>query len=237
MHRLRDDEILALWEAGAMLHPLDRGLAALQAGYPDAPASGFADWPLGRRNQALAALHCACFGRELQAVVTCPKCAEALEFSLDAGLIAAPGPAAPELVTAGEYSFRLPTSRDLAMVAAQQDAVAAALTLAVCCCLDARPADETARWSEVELGTIGEALAAADPMAETRLALDCPSCRHQWADNLDIAQFFWTEVDIAARGLLAAVHDLASAYGWPEHDILAMSPPRRAAYLALLGPA
>jgi predicted RNA-binding Zn-ribbon protein involved in translation (DUF1610 family) len=230
MAELTGGELLALWEEGAEMHPLDRGLLALRAGYRHEPSEGFADWPVGRRNQALAALRCASFGPELQAVVTCPGCGEALEFSFDAGVIAAPAAAAAPVVTAAGLSFRLPTSRDLAGVAGYADARRAALALVEACCLDT-----PGFWPDAVVEQAGEALAAADPMAETRLELDCPACGERWADNLDIEAFYWNDVDAAARSLMATVHALAAAYGWAERDILALSEVRRAAYVAMAG--
>ena len=47
----------------------------------------------------------------------------------------------------------------------------------------------------------GEILSAADPLAETNLALDCPSCGHQWNDVLDIGSFVWAEIEARARRL------------------------------------
>ena len=48
------------------------------------PARDLADWPLGRRNQALAELRCSCFGPRLEGWTACPRCAEKLEFQMDA---------------------------------------------------------------------------------------------------------------------------------------------------------
>jgi hypothetical protein len=61
----------------------------------------------------------------------------------------------------------------------------------------------------------------------------CPSCGHEWQSLFDIAAFFWAEIAAQARRLLREVHQLASAYGWREADILAMSARRRRAYLEM----
>jgi hypothetical protein len=42
------------------------------------------------------------------------------------------------------------------------------------------------------------------------------------------------ELNAAATRLLHDVHTLASAYGWSEGDILAMSEARRARYVAMV---
>jgi hypothetical protein len=47
--------------------------------------------------------------------------------------------------------------------------------------------------------------------------------------------FFWSEISAEARRLLLEVHNLASAYGWSESDILSMSALRRRYYLEMIG--
>jgi hypothetical protein len=64
--------------------------------------------------------------------------------------------------------------------------------------------------------------------------LNCSSCGHKWEAPFDIVAFFWTEINAAAHGLLREVHALASAYGWTESEILALSPARRRCYLEMV---
>jgi hypothetical protein len=82
--------------------------------------------------------------------------------------------------------------------------------------------------------TLNEAMAKADPQAVTELRLECPACQHTWTSVFDIVSFLWRELDHWAKHLLLAVHRLASAYGWREEDILAMSTWRRQVYLEML---
>jgi hypothetical protein len=49
-----------------------------------------------------------------------------------------------------------------------------------------------------------------------------------------VVSFFWMEVESWAYRILRQVHALASAYGWSEGDILAMSPWRRQFYLEMV---
>jgi hypothetical protein len=228
MRALSDAELLDLWDRGAPLHPLDRSLAALGTALPEADASP-ADWPLGMRNQALAELQCRCFGPRLSAWAACPRCAERMEFSLDAQDLARASAAKPTpTVSARGGTFRLPTSRDLARAARAADQDQAAHELLAACRLD----DGAPRaWSREESEAIGEALAQADPLAEFRLGLACAACGHQWQEALDIGAFLWAGIEARARRLLMDVHALASAYGWSEAEILALSAPRRAHYL------
>src|SRR5580698_5428520 len=113
MKPLNNRDFLRLWEQGCSMHPLDQGLLALGAALTDASQGIPADWPLGRRNQALIELRCACFGPRLQAWFACAQCAEKMECELDgaalahapdAGSAAGSGP-----LIVGGRQFRLPT--------------------------------------------------------------------------------------------------------------------------------
>lgn len=235
MHALSSSDCLRLWESGAGLHPLDQGLLVLSAGLPDLPADGLADWPLGRRNLALAQLRCRSFGPRLLAWTACVRCRQKLEFEVDGQLLAGglndQGQTSKEPVTVDGRSFRLPTTRDLAKAARETDARLASICLVESCCLDSA---QPSTWSDDDLERIGQGLEMADPLAETRLALACPACETEWEENLDIVPFLWREIEARARRLLFEIHSLASAYGWAEADILSLSERRRAHYLELV---
>jgi hypothetical protein len=62
----------------------------------------------------------------------------------------------------------------------------------------------------------------------------CPACGQRWTEVLDIASFFWRELNSFAKRLICEVDILARAYGWPEREILNLSPARRAMYLELV---
>lgn len=76
-----------------------------------------------------------------------------------------------------------------------------------------------------------EHMAETDPQGDVQLSIHCPGCDHHWSVLLDILAYFWSEIHLAARRLLRDIHVLASAYGWTESDILALSAARRQAYL------
>jgi hypothetical protein len=208
---------------------MDRGLLALGTALPATSYASLADWPLGRRNQALAELRCASFGPRLEAWASCERCGEKVEFAMDArSLTADPAPDAPAVVTVHGHSFRLPTSRDLARAAGETDQRMAAVRLLEACRLDE---GEPPAWSDEDIEEAGDQMALADPLAETRLTLNCPTCGNQWEETLDVTAFLWTEVEARARRLLLEVHTLASAYGWSENEILSLSEPRRSFYI------
>ncbi|MEU1948705.1 hypothetical protein ABZ554_41195 [Streptomyces sp. NPDC020125] len=80
---------------------------------------------------------------------------------------------------------------------------------------------------------LAEAAEHADPAADVTLNVACPECGEATRAELDIASYLWAELDHWARDLLLDVHLLATAYGWSEPQILALSPLRRRYYLEL----
>ncbi|HEY2515829.1 MAG TPA: hypothetical protein VGI39_33395 [Polyangiaceae bacterium] len=237
MRALSHAECLALWEAGRGLHPLDRGLLAIQVASttfgPDGDASA-ADWPLGRRNHALAELRRASFGPSLEGWTACRACGEKLEFKVDANaLLASVAPAQDARVRGPGGTFRLPTSRDLAHVAGERDSAVAALRLVQRCAV-ANDVDAASGWTEEDVDAIGEQMALADPLAEILLHFDCPTCQASFDQSLDLSAFLWSEIEGRAKRLLRDVHALASAYGWSEVDILGLTPARRDFYLEMV---
>jgi hypothetical protein len=232
MRALSQAELLDLWESGQGLHPIDQGLLAIHAAFPETHAQSVADWPLGRRNRALAQLRCACFGTRLAGWTACRQCGEALEFELDARAMADSGVASDvEEVTGERGVFRLPTSRDLAAVALAEAHEDAARTLLDQC----RVGDADATyWSDEDIEAIGEQLALADPLAEILLDFACPVCGESFQESLDLPTYLWGEMEAEAQRLLWEIHTLALAYGWSEAAILALNPARRARYLAMV---
>jgi citrate lyase gamma subunit len=78
-------------------------------------------------------------------------------------------------------------------------------------------------------------MAEADPQADVQLDLTCPACGHRWLALFDIVPFLWSEINAWAQRTLQDVHRLASAYGWREADVLALTPWRRQVYLEMAG--
>jgi hypothetical protein len=234
MRALSSSDCLNLWESGTGLHPLDQGLLALSAALPGTPPDTLADWPLGRRNMALAKLRCSSFGPRFLGWTACCRCGEKLEVEIDGQLLAGGATDrvqnSEEPIVVNGRSFRLLTTRDLAKAVQETDVDRASIRLVESCHLKT---GESPDWSPEDLEQIGQMLAMADPLAETRLALRCPACENEWEENLDIVSFLWREIEALARRLLWEIHALASAYGWTEADILSLSEHRRALYLEM----
>ena len=224
--RLSPADLLAAWDAGAPRAPLDRALVLLWAA--GAPSEGLAAMALEERDRRLLALRAATFGDILPCRTACPTCGEAVELDLSAATLAAalPDPAAEVLAVGGlELVLRSPDSRDLAAAAACGDAAAAeAVLFERLVGSDLAPDERAAVAGRIE---------ARAEAAEIVLALDCPGCGHGWAEVLDVARFVWAEVEAAALRLMGEVAEIARVFHWSEAAILAMSPPRRRAYLTL----
>jgi hypothetical protein len=233
-------ELLTIWDAGQGLTPARRAVLLL-ATASDQPFDAPAALSVGQRDAALLTLREWCFGSRLESVAVCPACNEHLELAFNAGDIrvaAPPEPPAPLEVTASGWQvrFRLPTAADLVALAEGAGPASGATLFQRCvlavthndaaCTLDAAPA--------ALLPAVAEAMAAADPQADVRLALHCPSCGHSWLAPFDILTFFWAEIEAWALRTLRDVHTLAQAYGWSEAAILALSPLRRLRYLELV---
>ena len=237
------DDLLGLWEVGAAQHPLDRAITILAAAEPGLRREELARLPCGRRDERLLRVYERAFGSQLVGQGHCPDCQAHVEFALDVrDLLAAAGdagPAEPWTVEADGYSAtcRLPDSFDLAAIAGMSDVTEAREALVRRCVVQAsREGAEVApqRVPEDFIALVAEGMEARDPLAAIELKLECPVCGARWQLTFDIVPFIWLRVEAQARRLLHEVHSLASAYGWREVDILAMTPDRRQAYLEMV---
>jgi hypothetical protein len=234
-------DLLSAWERGGAASPAERALVLLSTGYPDVPAEAIAGWTVGRRDAALFALREGLFGPRLSALASCPQCSEPLEMEFTAADVSVddlPEQPATRSLTLADYrvTYRLPTAGDLALLAQRVDRVAAERWLLARCVLEAHLPDGNAPVADLPDGVleaVADDMATADPQADVELALSCPACAHHWQAPFDIVSFMWREVEAWARRTLAEVATLATAFGWSERDILAMTPWRRRQYLEL----
>jgi hypothetical protein len=229
-----ESELLSLWERGLARHPIDRALLLCSWARPDLPGERLAGLPLGVVNAALLRMRARLFGPRIEVQVRCEQCGEQLAagLAIDELLADADQGDGRREVDVGDFRFRVPDSRDLASVANELDAEAAALRLLERCCI-AHPGAAAPSLATV-LGDVEAQLEAADPIADLRLAVSCEACGHRWDVGLDAGALLWDEVQRHANGVLGQVAALARAYGWTERDVLALSPRRRAAYLGML---
>jgi len=236
-------EILVVWERGLAQSPIQRALELLSPVYPQDSPVDLRDLSVGRRDAELLALREQLFGPEMAAIAACPQCGGRLDLTLNVTEMRSICPPEPldsvDLTVAGyELQFRLPNSEDLALALNRNDSDGGRYRLVSRCLLSVRhddaPAPSDPLPDEV-VDAVSERMASADPLADVQLALACPLCSHRWRATFDIVSFLWREIESMAGRLLRDVHALASAYGWHERDILALSPVRRQFYLALMG--
>ncbi|MPY61265.1 T4 family baseplate hub assembly chaperone [Streptomyces spongiae] len=231
-------DLLATWEAGLAEAPAGRALLLHRTARPDLAAGALPALPVGAREADLFTLRRALFGERMQVRLECGACGEDMEFDLDAGEFARSLDRSGETVVqvrqdGWEVEFRLPGVADLS--AAARDADPRAALLARCLVSAAR---DGAAVGAGDLPVpvqrrIAEAVEAADPGGDVTLNVACPECGQATRAELDIASYLWTELDAWARDVLLDVHLLATAYGWSEPEILALSPLRRRYYLEL----
>lgn len=221
------EDLLDLWDRAASAGPRIRArVLATWSGTGD--PDELARWPLGQVQAELLGAWRALCDAPVEAVADCPACGEMLELSIEPDALPVTASHSPRPVTddnGREVAPRLVTSADLEAVAgldhneARRELVQRVLDVA-------DPSPDVQR-------AVAAALEDADPASSWWVTLCCPECEHGWEEPLDLSAFLWHAVDAAAIRLLEEVTDLAATFGWSEAAVLALSPARRAAYLAL----
>jgi hypothetical protein len=194
------------------------------------------DRSLGERLAALLAL-AAGDGREpFLAVMRCVACGETLEAPLAVGdLLAyqarAASPPRLELRLDDQHALglRLPTARDLERWR-ERGTPAEGMARELLRTDAALPEPLPHEW----LAAIESTLAAADPLVDFELSIDCPVCATRARYALDLQELALARLRETRAALLACVHRLASAYHWTEEQIFAVPPSRRRLYLAMI---
>jgi hypothetical protein len=235
MGQLTSAELIQLWELGQEMPPAQRAVALAEAARGDANSPAAADLPLGDRDHRLMLLYAGLFGPQVTGEDTCGACAAVLEVSFDLGALAAGHHPARTPVTVGlgeqELHCRALTTADLIAAAESSDFEVGLLAR----CVTSATGQPAPGLPAPAAAEVMSALAAADPLADVRLAVTCGECGHQWDTVFDIASFLWTEICAAVERLLGDVHLLATAYGWSEAEVLAVGPRRREYYLQAVG--
>lgn len=240
MRALSAEGLLAVWERGLEQLPLERALTLLEAACPESDPQTLAGMSIGCRDARLLTLREWAFGSRMTGCAVCQRCGQTLEISLQvADLRQDPGKAeaadSPLSVAGYEVLFRFLNSLDLAACAgADPDEIPRRLFAR--CLIALKSGNETPSHDQVPdtvVQTIMESIVKADTQSNLEIVISCAACGHNSSEAFDIVSFFWIEIDSWARRVLREVHLLASAYGWPEHDILALSPLRRQFYLEM----
>lgn len=247
-------ELLSAWDRALGQSPTQQALVLLAAVYPEHSMEQLAQWSVGRRDTCLLTLRERLFGSQLSGMTVCPQCRQRSELAFNVSDIRV-GPALTDHIvpvdesmtlTAEGYRvhFRLPNTLDLETVETSADVSEIREHLLQRCITsvvwegatksDEEPMSNLSPLPTTLVDAIAERMAEADAQADTRLALSCPDCHHEWFATFDIATYLAGEIHSWAKYILREVHSLARAYGWREADILTMTPRRRRAYLELL---
>jgi hypothetical protein len=243
MRSLSAPELLGVWERSRGQSLPGRALELLSAAYPQVSFASLTGLSIGQRNAELLALREQLFGRKMTGVAVCPRCAGRLDMTLDACEMRRAHNHETDVgmtlsVAGYDLQFRSPNNEDLAVALDCNDIDEAQQLLLSRCLLWAEHAGAPVGCDGLPdevVDAVSEQMAAADPLADIQLAVACPLCRHRWHAAFDVVSFLWFEIESLAARLLRDVHTLASAYGWHERDILALSPLRRQFYLESLG--
>ncbi|WP_243788598.1 hypothetical protein [Saccharopolyspora gloriosae] len=230
-------ELLTTWEAGLEQRAPGRALLLHRTARPEASDEELRSRPVGARAADLLVLRRSLFGERMQVLIECGSCGEAMEFDLDARRLGGhPTPDSLRVVEDGfAVEFRLPTVADLEAAAAEPAEFRRARLLARCTISATRddrpvPGEELPDRVQRRMAELAE---EADPAADLTLNVRCPHCDAGTSTELDVVAYLWSELDSWSRDVLLDVHLLASAYGWSESQILALSPLRRRYYLEL----
>ena len=244
MYTLGAAELLDVWDAGRAATPSLRSVLLLSA-FLREETDVVANRPLGGLNKALLRLRAHLFGSTMNCIVNCPQCHSTIEaaFGIDELL----GDAATRIsgenmihsLSDGEWvvDFRLPTAADLLAIAAKPGSEAAVALLERLVTRSAHKGEliPARALPEEAWERINAQISELDPMAFIELGLTCPECRNHWLEALHVIDFLWAEIGNFSRNILLEVARLASAFGWSEREILALTAARRRSYLGLLG--
>jgi hypothetical protein len=136
-----------------------------------------------------------------------------------------------------EVRYRLLDSTDQRAIAACSGVADARSWLVRRCVIDARAGGLAVAADELPepvIARLAEHVTGSDPQAEVLLDLNCTICGHAWQVFFDIASYFVDEMRSTVVRLLREVHFIASAYGWSESEILAMSDAKRKFYMEMV---
>lgn len=243
MNALAGDQLLAAWDRGFHESDLARPLTLLQVSSPERTRENLASLSLAERDLELWRLRRMTFGEWLRATLPCAECSAQIEFTLALSNVIEPLEllqlkAPVETQTQGwQVAVRPVTTRDLEAALSSSDEASAKQALLERSVSLKLVSGAAADWQDAPEPVRNLALQAFEEVhegAESTCVATCPQCGAVKMADLDIGRFLWFEVRNAARRLLREIHELASAYGWSESAILAMTSQRRQSYLTMV---
>ena len=178
-----------------------------------------------------------CFGDVIRTEAVCParQCGKPFDISFGIGeYLAHHRPKRPTGLTAieepGWYrlvgapaTFRPPSAADLMAVNGSENVEQQLIDRCM------RPRGQRS----VVIKRIQQAMASMAPNLCQELQATCPECQTSISLRFDPATYTMIELRAEAISIHEDVHTLASAYHWPEADILALPRARRARYVEM----
>jgi hypothetical protein len=233
--------LLNAWES-SLDEPVARRGAAVVAGCRGLHVDDVSRWNVAMLNDELFQLRAELFGTAAEALTDCPSCRQCLELELDVvGLNPAPMTRDRDVLHVVDgYSItaKWPSSDDVAAACAGAEKATAAVALLERCVESVlSPSGEALQLPDLprDVGTgIREWMSLELESAEALLEVVCDVCDHQFQVPFDIASFLLSDVDSWAGNVLREIHVLASAHGWTEAEVLALSARRRRHYIDLI---
>lgn len=243
MYQLNAAELLTIWDVGRIASPSRRGLLLLSAVLPGEKEI-LSNLSLGELNARLLRLRKQLFGSTLNCLASCPECKTSIEtaFGIEALLSHESNFVSDQNIIYSlsyenyKIDFRLPTAADLLAIVEKPDTNAAgelverliekSISNGECIPISELPLQA--------LESMERQITELDPLAHIELDLSCPDCHNNWLEVLYVIDFLWLEIGNLSKRILFEVARLASAFGWSEREILALTPERRRSYLELL---
>ena len=248
MKALGAEELLDTWEQGLHQPLLQKMLILLVAAFPELETRTLAKLSIGQRDMRLFQLREHLFGTRLLNSALCPKCHKRVEWENNTSDFIEGAQLNNAIdkefnISAEDYDIRLrlPNSLDIAAVAnsefdqAQPESLYHQLLSRCLIKIEPHPSSsDVSQLPNSVVEKVSQYIDELDPCADIRINMDCPECSNSWEILFDIASYLWTEVNDWAERTLRKIHKLATAYGWREKDILALSPLRRQLYIGML---
>lgn len=192
---------------------------------------------LSDRDRIVAVLHTACFGDQIESVVSCGTCRLPFEltFSLAEEVLGPFERASPTAILADEFGvYSLPDGRRFR--APNTDDERALLGLSV-----ERGAQELIRRCVLS-GDVSShaddalfaAMEAVAPVLDVHIPVTCPFCQSLERTRFEMVSFFLASLQRERPILLREIHRLASAYHWGLEDIMGLPRSLRQAHVALI---
>ncbi len=192
------------------------------------PALATGDLATSDRDMLLAMLHRGLWGDRIVSTLDCAACETPYDIdfnlsALQASLAASREPTValgPREVADGEgRRYLLPTAAEetAAAIAGDGEGLAAAIA------------------PEIPSPTLNQRLEALAPIIDVDLDASCAECGHRSSVRFDIQTFTLQRLLDERESLLAAVHVIASAYGWSLDEILTLPRVSRRQFADRLG--